>query len=356
MIATASLACNLTRNAAPTVSAPVEVAATSTQVPSPSPQNPFGAMISGEDIVRPEIIQIVNELGAKWVRVNVSLGNRKQDYGPFLEAGINLVLTIRNNDPSNADTTYGTVNDWPRAGFPYLDKGKYQQSVRDVLTPLLPYLANGAQVWVQAENEVGDAALNPKGVYWRGTTDQYLNQLRALYEAVKSVNPDMPVVLSSFTSEGLDAAIDPADKRHEYSSTHITRLLTEGQYDAADLHFYGCVEDISAKVKWVRDIMPADKRWISTEDGGPDSRCATTPHSWTEDLARFEEVQAQQVPARLSACAENGGSICLWFSLFDLKREDEVFSHLGLLDQSSAPPRFKPAFMAFQNFVKGYQQ
>ena len=203
---------------------------------------------------------------------------------------------------------------------------------------------------MQAENEVGDAALVSKGKYWRGTTDQYLSQLQALYEAVKSVSPDMPVVLSSFASESLDAAIDPTDEHHEYSSARIMRLLAEGQYDAVDLHFYGCVEDIPAKVAWIKANMPADKLWISTENGGPDTRCATTPHSWSEDLSRFEQVESQQVAARLRR-AENG-SVCLWFSFFDLKNEDDVFSHLGLLDQSVLPPRQKPAFSAFQNFQR----
>lgn len=302
-------------------------------------------------------MQIVNDLGASWVRVNVSLDGQTQDYGLFLEAGINLVLTISNNDPANIDMAYGTLAEWPNAGFPYRDRATYQQRIRSVLTPLLPYLAQGRQVWVQAENEVGDAALNPKARYWRGTADQYLAQLSALYEAVKSVSPNVPVVLSSFTSEGLDAAIDPSDKLHEYSSRRITRLLSEGQYDAADLHFYGCVEDISAKVQWVKQVMPAGKLWISTENSGPDSRCPATPLSWRDDLAGFEAQQAEQVPAHLTACAEAGGGICLWFSLFDLRGEpSDVFNRLGLLDPSEMLPRFKPAFLAFQDFVKDYER
>jgi len=50
----------------------------------------------------------------------------------------------------------------------------------------------------------------------------------------------------------------------------------------------GCVEDIPAKAQWVKDHMLAGKRWISTENGGPDSRCPGTPISWTQDPALFE--------------------------------------------------------------------
>jgi hypothetical protein len=103
--------------------------------------------------------------------------------------------------------------------------------------------------------------------------------------------------------------------------------------------------------------MPAGKPfiWISTENGGPDSRCKTTPLSWKQDLAQFEQEEARQVPLRLSACTENGGSICLWFSFFDLKNSGEVFSHLGLIDQSTDPPRKKLAYEAFQTFVAKQQ-
>jgi len=100
-------------------------------------------------------------------------------------------------------------------------------------------------------------------------------------------------------------------------------------------------------------FLPAGQpiSWISTENGGPDFRCKATPVSWKDDLAQFEQEQAKQVPLRLSACLGNGGSICLWFSLFDLKNSDDVFSHLGLLDQDATPPRKKPAYDAFKAFV-----
>jgi hypothetical protein len=132
----------------------------------------------------------------------------------------------------------------------------------------------------------------------------------------------------------------------------LTQLLQASQYDAADLHFYGCVGDIAAKAQWVMQRLPQGKRWISTENGGPDCRCPSTPLCWSPaNMAAFEQIQAEQVPARLSACADNGGSICLWFSLFDLQNETSVFAHLGLLDESVMPPRHKAAYDAFAAFA-----
>lgn len=327
--------------------------------------NPLG--ITTGPGVDADIVGNVSDLGAGWVRMNDHLdGDASDRYKALLDAGINLVITISNRDSANSDTRYGNPKHWSNAGFPFLSKVAYEGRVRSVLTPLIPYIATGRQVWIQAENEISDVTANPTAAYWRGTTDQYLAQLAALYEAAKSVEPSIPVILTSFASQSLDAALDPSNQNHAYQSKWLAQLLAEGQYDVADLHFYGCEEDVPAKVQWVRDHMPAGKLWISTENGGPDSRCPSTPISWNEDEAGFEALQADQVPARLSSCLNSGGSICMWTTLYDHVREAEVFKHLGLVDpmidqgspQPSVPsisnPRKKPAYYAFKDFVSAY--
>jgi N-acetylglucosamine-6-sulfatase len=328
---------------------PARFAQTSTLGP-----NRFGVFVGRLDSIESlDAVSAAQQLGVSWVRTNVDLGVANPDYISYLEAGINVVLTVRNRDLSNIETTYGTPQDWRAASFPYISKATYQQQVQALLQPALSYIQSGLQVWVQGGNEVFDASETSNSLYWRGTLEQYLAQQQALYEAVKSVNPDIPVVLAGFASATLDQLIDPNGQRHTRAEEHVTELLTQGKYDVVDLHFYGCVEDIPAKVQAVKDLLPAHQTalWISTENGGPEAECKSTPVSWSEDLAQFEEVQAQQVPARLSACAEQGGSICLWFSLFDLKTSADIFNHLGLLDQDTTPPRQKPAYDAFQSFM-----
>ncbi len=308
---------------------------------------------------RPGTVAAVNDLGAQWVRINLALdGNAANDidFNPFLAAGINVVITLNNRNPANIDLTYsGAANAgqalaaWPNAGFPYVSKDQYQQDIRDTLARING--VDSGRVWLQCENEVGDASLSPDSRYWRGTNDQYLTQLASFYDGVRSASSVVPVIASSFASENLDAVINPSDPHSSYQIDRLSTLLSTGKYDAADLHFYGCVNDIPAKVQWVRDHLPAGKRWISTENSGPDSRCAGTPISWTQNLALFEQIEAAQVSARLGACVANGGSICLWFSLSDLQNETDVFNHLGLLDQSVMPSRQKPAYDAFKTFV-----
>jgi hypothetical protein len=313
------------------------------------PPRPFG-VIAGSEMSYAEALNLISDLGGKWVRINNNLDGKDQNLRMFLDANVNLVITFNNADPTNIETTYGTIAEWPNAGFPFKSKTGYQQRIQDSLTPILSYLPTG-KVWVQCENEASDASVNPNSRYWRGTTDEYLTQLQAFYEVVRSIDPSIPVVLTSFPSETLDAILDPSDPHHSLASAHLTKLLT-GQYDSVDLHFYGCLEDIPPKIQCVKGYMPEGKLWISTENGGPDSRCPSTPISWDQNPTLFEQIQAQQVPARLAACADNGGSICLWFSLFDLLREkSSVFSHLGLVDLSVRPPRKKPAYDAFKSFV-----
>jgi hypothetical protein len=318
------------------------------------PSGQFGVILSGSTTY-PEVVKVLAAMGAKWVRINNHLNGAGPDARSYLGAGLNVVITFNNTDPTNIDTTYGTLRQWPNSGFPYKSKEAYQLRIRESLSPLLPYLASGRRIWVQCENEVGDASVNPNARFWRGTTGQYLLQLQAFNEAVRSISPSVKLVLTSFPSEGLRAAIDPSNPRHEYATARMTDLLAKGQYDAVDLHFYGCVEDIPLEVQWIKNHMPAGKLWISTENGGPDSRCSTTPITWEKDPARLEQMQAEQVPARLSACANSGGSVCLWFSFFDLRHETSVFSHLGLVDESVIPPRKKPAFEAFKSFLSGLQ-
>jgi hypothetical protein len=312
----------------------------------------FGVMIGGKGQA-PQFVGVMKDLGASCVRMNCRLKDRDHEFARFLDAGIDMVITFDNSDTSNMGTEYGTLKEWPNAGFPYRSKEVYQKRIREVLMPLKPFLASGRKIWAQCENEIGDAAINPKSRYWRGTTEQYLIQLRAFREAVESVSPSIPVVLTSFPSESLSALIDGGNPHHEYAERHLTKLLQSPDASVLDLHFYGSVGEIPAKVKAVRDRSPKNKPflWICTENGGPDFRSKDTPISWKQDQDQFERIQALQVSQRLLACSHNGAQLCLWFSLMDLKKETDVFSHLGLLDQEVLPPRKKPSYEAFKAFV-----
>ncbi len=311
----------------------------------------FGVLAPGEPAWGAQLQAILGDLHAQCVRVNVHLDGGGAGYTAFLAAGLDVVLTCANRDPDDVDTTFGTLAAWPKAGFPYRSEAAYRQRIHDLLQPALPYLAGGRALWLQCENEAIDASQQPGAVYWRGTEDDYLAQLSALAAEARAVSPAIRVVSTSFASETLAAASDPFNARHQAALAWIGALLAAGSYDATDLHFYGCPDDIAAKIAAVRQLLPPGKAWISTENGGPDPRCPATPYTWAADPVRFEQVQAEQLGERLNACAAAGGSVCLYFSLFDLLGEASIFQHLGLLDPSVEPPREKPAYAAFQSFI-----
>jgi hypothetical protein len=305
--------------------------------------------VHGSSNKRPDAIGQTTGSGAGWIRLNSDFVDPDPDFKGFLDAGVNVIITFANRDPANIDTTYGTLSEWIHAGFPFVSKSTFQQRIRDVVTPLLRTLSAGRQLWLQCENEIGDATVG-SSVYWRGTTDQYLTMLGAFFEVARSLSPNIRVVLTSFASSNLDAAIDPSNLGHAYQTQRMSRLLTLGQYDAVDLHFYGCDADIPGKVAWFRANAPAEKLWISTENSAPNPDCPGYV-GWMQGLAAFEQTEASEVSKRLSLCADNGGSVCLWFSLFDLTGEVDAFNHLGLIDPRVMPARQKPAYFAFQAFV-----
>lgn len=317
----------------------------------------FGVHVSQGS--RPGTATDARAAGAGWVRVNATLGSPLPDLAGFLAAGLNVVVTVVNRDPTNVDTTNGDLASYPNAGFPYLDASVYAGRLHDLLTPALPALGTGRRLWVQCENEIGDPTLSPliDSRYWRGSTDDYLATLTTLADTVHALSPKIGVVVSSFTNEALERVIvplapgDPGYANYAYASTLLGRLLGEGDYDAADLHFYGCTETIAAKVGWVAARLPAGRHWISTENGGPDSVGCVSAPDWQDGIALYELAQSAEVTTRLETCANLGGSVCLWFSLYDLVNEDDRFNHMGLIDPRGVPPRRRSAFEAFSEFT-----
>lgn len=338
-----------------------------------------GVMVSAGN--RPDDVGYTQDLNGKWVRTNFALTSERDPITgkgrsaskaiKYLDAGINVILTINDQDDSNILTPYGDLATWPKAGFPYADKTVFQKDVADAVEPLLPYLDQGREIWIQSENEVGDASYSSQNgkkdgnMFWRGTTLDYLQTLDALAEEIHGLDSRLKVVLSSFTSVAEDVVIappDPQDPQYEqklisynYQVLRMGTMLADPNFDVADLHFYGCASDIAAKVQWVQDHMPADKLWVTTEMSGPDYPVCPGAIDWQQDLAGFEQQQAVEVTTRMTACAQSGGSVCLWFSLFDLNDEVPEYNHLGLIEHNTSfpppPVRLKSAYDAFKNYT-----
>jgi hypothetical protein len=265
----------------------------------PAPDRRFGVL--GSQATGPAAAAILADLGAGSVRFHLTFEGNDPDPTPLLSAGIAVVITFKNRDAANVDTTYGTPSQWPNAGFPCLSHAAYQQAVTAALTPILPLVASGAQVWEQCENEAFNATEKPLFPFWRGADQQYLTQLAAFTEAVRALDSRIRVVLTSFSSETLDAAVNPGDPDNATAVAHIEAFLASADYNVSDLHLYACVESIPSKILFVASRLPSGKPWIATENGGPDPRCATTPGDWASNPQAYEQLEAEQVPQRLGS-------------------------------------------------------
>lgn len=335
------------------------------QALTPTATNRDGVMVSAGN--RADGITYANDLRARWIRTNVDAnGTGDTHMHKFLDAGFNLFLTFVYDNPNNIDeSTYGTLAEWPSAGFPYATtqsgKQTFQDDIGTLVAPLVPYLDAGRQIYLQYENEVSDSSVAPQAKYWRGTTAQYLSNFDAFAEKVRALDSRFKVVLSSFTNQAEEAVIDPLNPSYGYQISRLGTMLSDTNYDAIDLHFYGCPTTMGSKVQWFRDYWSTNnivnKEWVTTENGGPMPNYCDYPVNgryvdWNNptELTTFEDAQAAQVSQRMGNCAADGGSICLWFSEFDLNGEVDDFNHLGLLTQETVP-RKKSAYTAFQNYT-----
>lgn len=140
------------------------IAATAAQVLEGADRraNPFGVMLPSRLVRSFEGIRVARALGAVYFRPDsVFLEPGPATCAvcdPALEAGLKLVLTVRNNGP--------------RATSPPADLAAYQRAVAGVLDRYRPAL-------LVVENEENSA------LFYGGTPDQYLSQLRAACEAAR---------------------------------------------------------------------------------------------------------------------------------------------------------------------------
>lgn len=347
---------NSSANTNPTITNAASNANRGTDNSGPTAKQAFiYGVIAGKNASDSSVMNILKDLGVTWLRVNYNFsGVKNPDLAVLLENDFHLVVTFNYNTTSNIDTTYGTLTEWPAAGFPFSDETKFRRDIQDALQPVLPYLDKGQLVYAQIENETADASLVPTAKYWRGTVAQYKRQLTAFATAVHGLDKRFQVTVAGIPTTELDAVIQTSNAKHDEAVKHLTALFSPTTYDAVDLHFYGCVSDIAAKASWAKAHIRNGTRWISTENGGPDSRCASTPTAYDQNPSQYLQAEAQQVSQRLSACAQNGGAACLWFSLFDLTGEASVFAHMGLLTRDN-PPQQKQAYGTFKSYVASHR-
>ena len=110
-------------------------------------------------------------------------------------------------------------------------------------------------------------------IYWSGTKEQFVDQLKVFYKAVKAADPDAIVVAG-----GYDGLFNPPGMWPMYNQQagldFFDYVLDEGRdaFDVFDLRLYADPYTIPGRVEFIRNKMRTlgyEKPIIATEYGGP---------------------------------------------------------------------------------------
>ena len=294
----------------------------------------------------------LDQLGVGWVRQQWQMGDDRserklkvlaQSLPKLVRRGIGLWLTVYHRDRTNLDErgTVGITNA-RRGGFPPRDPSRYQERLGDALGRLVDAIRStgaspGRWLVVQINNEVMPrdvAGQDRASRFWHGTSDQYLELLSAAYDAVKRIDPDVPLAAGGISSAAMEFIL----KGELRVARWYDRLLREGRFDWADIHLRHRIKDIPEKVAWVRS------RWggsiAATEVAGPDPRVASYS----------ESGQAEDIVARMSMARESGVNRLFWAGLAENPHVAPVYRKEGLIERSTW--RRKAAFDAYARLIR----
>jgi hypothetical protein len=141
-------------------------------------------------------------------------------------------------------------------------------------------------------------------IYWSGTKEEFVAQLKVFYKAVKDADPTAVVVVG-----GYDGLFGPPGTyqmpNQQIGLSYFDYVLDEGRnaFDVFDLRLYGDPYTIAPRVEFMRQKMMAlgyTKPIIATEYGGPglfefaeNRKYIPLVISWSQSMAKGDE----QAPA-----------------------------------------------------------
>ncbi len=110
-------------------------------------------------------------------------------------------------------------------------------------------------------------------LYWSGTADQFVDELRVFHRAVKAVDPSALVIAGGYDGWFNPPGLPPITGQ-EAGLAFYDRVLSQSRddFDLFDLRLYGDPTTIPGRVAYIRERMQAygyQKPIVSTEYGGP---------------------------------------------------------------------------------------
>jgi hypothetical protein len=202
----------------------------------------------------------------------------------------------------------------------------------------------GQGVHYEIENEV-----NGEGI-WRGTLEEYLDLLKAGYDAIKKADP-VAKVLPSAMACGIVRNLQlesGSEKAWRWHDSWLQPILSTKKFDVVNVHNYYFPSEIVANgltfrsyLEHIRDLMKKSGVWDRavwiTETGFVSVPTAT---SGRMDNGSYEK-QAQWLTEAYQQAFESGVERIYWLLLHD--RNDPYFGSMGLADAKGNP---RPAWNA----------
>ena len=208
----------------------------------------------------------------------------------------------------------------------------------------------GQGVRYEIENEVNEE------VFWKGTQEEYLELLKAGYDAIKKADPAAKVLPSAMGCGIVRSLpLEPgSEKAWRWHDSWLQAILATKKFDVVNVHDYYFPSDIVANgltfqsyLEHIRELMKKSGLgdcpiWI-TETGFVSVPTATGGRT---DNGSYEK-QAQWLIEAYRQAFESGVERIYWHLLRD--RSEIYFGSMGLADAKGNP---RPAWKALHQFAR----
>lgn len=207
---------------------------------------------------------------------------------------------------------------------------------------------------------------NPDVGFYPGTAQEYTEQLNIVYEEVKGVFPNIPVLPGGLLSHNMRSIAicngskhfgDPPpgglarfchNPKHLEKIKRLEYVFGFGKYDMVDQHLYFDPENWKVYLDTLRNYVlpPWNNRLpiIVSEFGGPNAKHAP----------RHDHYHARQVDAYIQALLTTDVTEAYYFKLVEPAERNETggqssYAESGLIDKT---PSLKPAYDVYRDYAK----
>jgi len=253
------------------------------------------------------------------------------------DAGLAIVLTVRDNPSWAASTACGPIDRVPLSRFADF----LRAAVARYSAP--PYNVKFWELYNEPDNKRLD--MPQQGGCWGNYPTEYAGLLNAAYPAIKAADPHSQLVFGGLALEEIDGTYF-----NVYFLNQVLAAPGGHQFDVMNFHYYRAFHwrwdpfgaDLIGKTAYVRGVLAQaglDKPIILTEVGYPS---AGPP----EDGQDYSDVMSSRYVAQAltRAHAADLRSV-VWFEMMDDPNDPRKY---GLLGADGTP---KPAYSAFQTLT-----